>query len=60
MQEALGLRGQTVRTLNRCPGNLSHVTAENALLKTWPPYKAFRGATAEVGTRKGEIPEDWS
>lgn len=43
LQEALGPRGQAVRTLNSCPGNLSHVTAENALLKAWPPYKAFRG-----------------
>lgn len=43
LQEALRLRGQAVRALNRCPGNLSHITAEKALLKAWPPHKTSRG-----------------
>ena len=42
MKEGLGPRRQALRTLNRCQGNLSHFTAENALLTAWPPRKTFR------------------
>lgn len=33
----------TLRTLNGYQGNLSHVAAENAWLKAWPPDKTSRG-----------------
>lgn len=36
VQESLGPRKQAMRTLNRCQGNLHHITAENAQLKAWP------------------------
>lgn len=50
-----------MRTLNRCQGNLSHVTAENALLKARPSYMVFRGKQLlKSGQAASEIPEDQS
>lgn len=43
MQEARPQKASPKDT-DRCPGNLSHVTAEAALLKAWPPYKASEGS----------------
>lgn len=42
MKKGLSPRRQAMRTLDRCQGNLSHITAENTLLRAWPPRKTFR------------------
>lgn len=50
-----------MRTRHSCQGNLTHVTADDALPKAGPPYKAFRGKQVlKSGLAESETPEDWS
>lgn len=55
MQEKLDPRRQAMGTLNRCQGNLSHVTAENcsALRPGLPPFRGKQ--LLESSRAKSEI-----